>query len=114
MFEYLVLPIGLCNAPDTFQRLKNTIFSDLMHCLTIYLNDILVFSPSIEQHLLNLCAVFEKLRSDKLFAKHKKCFFGKTLVKNLGHIVEAGTLHADPDKVEAIRTWPKPNTTKGL
>ena len=58
--------------------------------------------------------MFEKLRSDKLFAKHKKCFFGKILVKYLGHIVEVGSLRADPDKVEAIRTWPKPTTVKEL
>ena len=82
--------------------------------MTIYLDDILVFSPSVEQHLLDLHAVFEKLRSDKLFAKCKKCFFGKTLVKYLGHIIEVGSLHTDPDKVEAICTWLKPTTVKEL
>ena len=54
----------------------NLTFSDLMRCMTIYLDDILVFSPTIEQHLLDLRAVFEKLRSERLFAKRKKCFFG--------------------------------------
>ena len=58
--------------------------------------------------------MFEKLRSDKLFAKCKKCFFGKILVKYLGHIVEAGSLCTDPDKGEAIRMWPKPTTVKEL
>ena len=82
--------------------------------MAIYLDDIPVFSPSIEQHLLDLHAVFEKLRSDKLFAKCKKCFSGKMLVKYLGHIVEAGSLRADPDKVEAIHMWPKPTTVKEL
>ena len=90
------------------------IFSDLMHCITIYLNDILVFSPSIEQHLLDLHAVFEKLHSDKLFVKCKKCFFGKTLVKYLGHIVKVGSLCTDLDKVEAIHAWLKPTTVKEL
>ena len=56
--------------------------------------------------------MFDKLRSDKLFAKCKKCFFGKMLVKYLGHIIEAGSLLADLDKVEATRTWPKPTTVK--
>ena len=78
--------------------------SDLMHCMTIYLDNILVFSPSVEQHLLELPTVFDKLHSKKLFAKHKKCFFHKTSVKYLGHIVEAGNLCANPDKVKAIRT----------
>ena len=54
----------------------NLTFSDLTRCMTIYLDDILVFSPTIEQHMLDLHAVFEKLRVEKLFAKHKKCFFG--------------------------------------
>ena len=58
--------------------------------------------------------MFEKLCSDKLFAKHKKCFFDKTSVKYLGHIVEVGSLCMDPDEVEAIHTWPKPTTVKGL
>ena len=58
--------------------------------------------------------MFEKLRMEKLFAKHKKCFFGYQLVKYLGHIVESGSLRADPDKVEAIRTWLKPTTVKEL
>ena len=48
LFEYLIIPIGLCNAPATFQRLMNMIFSDLMHCMTIYLDNMLVFSPSVE------------------------------------------------------------------
>ena len=79
-------------------------FSHLMHCMTIYLDDKLVFSPSVEQHLLELTAVFDKWCSDKLFVKCKKCFFGKTSVKYLGHIVEVGSLRTDPDKVEAIYT----------
>ena len=58
--------------------------------------------------------MFEKLRVEKLFTKQKKCFFGKELFKYLGHIVEAGSLYADPDKVEAIHTWPKLTTIKEL
>ena len=58
--------------------------------------------------------MFEKLRAEKLFAKRKKCFFGLRSVKYLGHIVEAGSLRADPDKVEAICTWPKPTMVKEL
>ena len=82
--------------------------------MTIYLDDILVFSPTIEQHMLDLRAVFEKLRVEKLFAKCKKCCFGWQWVKYLGHIVEAGSLCTDPNKVEAIRTWPKLTTVKEL
>ena len=64
--------------------------------------------------MLDLRAVFDCLCSEKLYAKRKKCFFGQTLVKYLGHIVESGRIRTDPDKVEAICTWPKPTTVKEL
>ena len=82
--------------------------------MTIYLNNILVFSATVEQHLLDLRAVFEELRGDKLFVKHKKYFFGKMSVKYLKHIVKAGSWRMDPNKVEAIHTWPKPTMIKEL
>ena len=62
LFEYLVIPIGLCNAPATFQCLMNLTFSDLMRCMTIYLDDTLVFSPVVEQYMLDLHDVFERLQ----------------------------------------------------
>ena len=64
--------------------------------------------------MLDLRAVFEKLRVEKLFAKRKKAFLVNSQLSTWGHIVEAGSLRADPDKVEAIRTWPKPTTVKEL
>ena len=82
--------------------------------MTIYVDDILVLSPTVEQHMQDLRAVFEKLHIGKLFAQRKKCFFGWILVKYVGYIVKAGSLHVDPDKVEAIQTWPKPFTVKEL
>ena len=82
--------------------------------MTVYLDDLLVFSPDVEQHMHDLRAVFDRLRREKLYVKRKKCYFGKDSVKYLGHIVEAGSIRADPDKVEAIRTWTKPTTVKEL
>ena len=114
LFEYLAIPIGLCNALATFQHLLSLTFFDLMCCMTSYLDDILVFGPTVEQHMLDLRDVFECLHKKRLFAKNKKCFFGYTFAKYLQHIVKAGSIHADPDKVEAIRTWPKPTTVKEL
>ena len=61
-----MIPIDLCNGPTTFQRLMNMPLSDFMHCMIIYTDDKVVFSPSVEQNLLDLLAVFEKLHSDKL------------------------------------------------
>ena len=64
LYEYVVMPLGLTNAPTTFQRIMNQTFQDLLYqCVTVYLDDILVFSDSIEQHLADLRKVFERLRT---------------------------------------------------
>ena len=113
LYEYVVMPLGLTNAPATFQRIMNQTFQDLLYkCVTVYLDDILVFSDSVEQHLADLRKVFEWLRTSQFKAKRQKCEFGKSRVKYLGHVVENGTVYADPDKVSAVRTWPKPTNVK--
>lgn len=71
-----------------------------------------MFSESVEQHLADLRKVFERLHSSQFKAKRQKCEFGKRRVKYLGHVVENGTVYADPDKVSAVRTWPKPTNVK--
>ena len=81
-------------------------------CVTVYLDDILVFSKDVPEHLTHLQRVFERLRREKFQAKRQKCEFGKSRVKYLGHVVENGTVYADPDKVAAVRTWPKPQNVK--
>ena len=64
LYEYVVMPLGLTNAPATFQRIMNQTFQDLLYkCVTVYLDDILVFSDSVEQHLADLRKVFEWLRT---------------------------------------------------
>lgn len=78
----------------------------------MYLDDLLVYSSTAEEHLAHLRKVFERLRRDKLFAKRRKCTFGSTKVKYLGHIVENGTVHVDEDKVGAVQTWPAPSCVK--
>ena len=78
----------------------------------MYLDDILVFSDSVEQHLADLWKVFERLRTSQFKAKRYKCGFGKHHVKYLGHVVENSTVYADPDKVSAVHTRPKPTNVK--
>ena len=78
----------------------------------MYLDDILVFSDSVEQHLADLRKVFERLRTSQFKAKPSKHEFGKRCIKYLGHVVENGTVYDDPDKVSAVRTWPKPTNVK--
>ena len=78
----------------------------------MYLDDILVFSETEQQHLHDLRAVLERLCCEKLRAKQRKYEFGKCSVKYLGHIVENGTIRVDLDKVAAVQTWPAPTCVK--
>ena len=108
LYEFVVLPFGLCNAPATFMRLMNDIFRDeLDRCVLIYLDDLLIFSPSLEQHLRDLRTILEKLRQHRLYAKLSKCEFLKKEIRFLGHLITAEGLKMDPDKVKAILEWPE-------
>ena len=109
-FEFLVLPFGLTNAPATFMTLMNDIFRPLLDkCVVVYLDDILVFSRSHEEHLQHLQQVLDILRENKLYAKRSKCEFLRTEVEFLGHIVSAKGLCADPKKIQTLCEWPQPN-----
>ena len=107
LYEFVVLPFGLCNAPATFMRLMNDIFRDeLDRCVLVYLDDILVFSPTVEQHLRDIKTILEKLRLHRLYAKLTKCEFLKEEILFLGHLISAKGLRMDPDKVKVILDWP--------
>ena len=83
----------------------NLIFQDLLYkCMTVYLEDILVFRKDVDQHLQHLLLVFEWLHKEKFVTKHQKCKFGKTCIRYLGHVAENGMIYADPDKVSAVQT----------
>ena len=81
-------------------------------CVCVYLDDILVFSETEQQHLHDLYAVLERLHCKKFHAKPRKCEFRKRSVNYLGHIVENGTIRVDLDKVAAVQTWPAPTCVK--
>ena len=79
LFEYTVMPLGLCNAPSTFQRLMNSVFCEALDKFcTVYLDDILIFSNTPQEHLQHVEFILSKLRSNSLFAKPTKCEFGLT------------------------------------
>ena len=87
-FEFNVLPFGLTNAPATFMRAMHEIFHDLLDsCVVIYLDDILIFSRTKEQHIQDIKKVLETLRHHKFYAKRSKCEFMKRKISFLGHIV---------------------------
>lgn len=115
LFEYERMPFGLCNAPATFQRLMQTIMSDLVfQMVLIYLDDLLVYSSTFEDHLVRLETVLQRLRETGLKIKVEKCHFLQSEVKFLGHIVSAQGVSTDPEKVSAVKHWPVPNALKEL
>jgi len=109
-FEYRVLPMGLCNAPGTFMQLMNDTFRDMLDkSVLVFLDDILIFSNSVEEHAIHLRQVMERLRSASLYAKLSKCEFVRSEVEFLGHHIGANHgLSVMQDKVAAVRDWPQP------
>lgn len=114
-FEYRVMPFGLTNAPASFQHLMNHIFRDMLDIsVIVYLDDILIFSQSEEEHKGHVREVLRRLREFQLYAKPEKCEFHTNRVEFLGFIVTPNGIEMDPGKVEAITKWPKPNNLKEL
>ena len=106
-FEYLVLPMGLTNAPATFQHLMNHTFRDFLDdFVLVFLDDILIFSRTMEDHERHVRLVLERLRREKLFAKQSKCEFFRAEVEFLGHRIGRDGLRVCDDKVQAVADWP--------
>lgn len=115
LFEFQRMPFGLCNAPGTFQRLMERIFGDQrFHSLLLYLDDVVVFSCTFEQHLERLETVLGRLVQQGLKLKLEKCHFFQPEVKFLGHVISASGVATDPDKISAVRDWKTPSTVTEL
>lgn len=110
LFEFNRMPFGLCNAPSTFQRLMERMFGDCRYqSVLLYLDDLIVFSSSVQQHLERLEEVFLRLQKQSLKVRLSKCHFFQTRVRYLGHVVSAEGVTTDPDKVAAVRDWKTPS-----
>ncbi|RVE58875.1 hypothetical protein OJAV_G00198510 [Oryzias javanicus] len=115
LFEWNRMPFGLCNAPSTFQRLMQRLFGDQQgQTLLLYLDDIVVFSSSIPQHLERLEVVLSRLQLEGLKVKLSKCSFLKREVQYLGHVISDKGVSTDPAKLDAVAKWPRPTTTTEL
>ena len=102
-FEFLVLPFGLTNAPATFMHLMHSIFREYLDdFIIIFLDDILVYSKGLGDHINHVQQTLEVLRQNKLYAKVSKCAFFQSSVEYLGHVVSAAGLSPDPGKVQAV------------
>ncbi len=114
-FEYLVMPFGLSNSPAVFQALVNDVLRDMVdQFIYVYLDDILIFSSSLQEHVQHVRRVLQRLLENGLFVKAEKCAFHAQSVPFLGFIVSPEGVRMDPDKVKAVVSWPTPDSRKAL
>ncbi|KAJ1021274.1 hypothetical protein NDA18_005515 [Ustilago nuda] len=107
LYEYLVMPFGLANAPAHFQSFINNIFWDTIGVyVVVYLDDFLIFSDTEEAHVEHVTEVLTCLRSNRLFAKLSKCEFHTKTVESLGYIIKPTGIEMDPEKVHTVKEWP--------
>jgi len=114
LFEPLVMFFGLCNSPATFQHMMDHIFDDLIrqNKIIVYLDDILIFSNTIEEHREITREVLRRVRENKLFLKLEKCKFEQTTMNFLGMVVGNGQVMMDPIKTKAISEWTTPKNLR--
>lgn len=115
LLEWNRMPFGLCNTPSTFQRLMQRIFGHQQgQSLLLYLDDIVMFSSTVQQHLQRPEAVLGRLQQEGLRANLSKCAFFQPEVRYLGHVISANGVFTDPSKIEAVAKCPPPKTVSEL
>jgi hypothetical protein len=103
-YEYRVMPFGLTRAPATFQDFMNKILTPFLRkCVVVFLDDVLIYSRDMEEHVLQVKQVFQKLKDHQLKLKLSKCRFAQTTLEFLGHLISAKGIATDPEKVQVIR-----------
>ena len=108
-YEFLVMPFGLTNAPTTFMDLMNRVFQPYLdRFVIVFIDDILVYSGSSEEHSEHLRIVLQTLRERQLYAKLRKCQFWLDMVTFLGHVISVEGVSVDPQKIEAVVNWKLP------
>ena len=104
------MPFGATNAPATFQRLMESCIGDLnLNWCIIYLDDVVVYAPTVKEHLVRLEAVFQKLKDAGLKLKPSKCDLFKKSISYLGHVVSEEGVQTDPKKIQAVKQWKRPH-----
>jgi hypothetical protein len=111
LYEYTVMSFGLTNAPAYFMYLMNKVFMEYLdRFVVVFIDDILIFFKTMEEHAEHLRLVLEKLRSNQLYAKFSKCEFWLTKVAFLGHVISIRGVSVDPGKVKDVLNWMPPTT----
>lgn len=114
-YEFNKLPFGLCNSPGTYQRIMEECLGDYnMTICVIYLDDLVIFSDSYEEHLHRLDLIMTRLSQCGLKLNPEKCFLLQRKVKFLGHVISEKGIETDPDKVEVIKNYPRPQNSDEL
>ncbi|PIK53262.1 Septin-8-A [Apostichopus japonicus] len=114
-YEFNRMPQGICNAPATFQRLMEKCMGAMaFQDVIVYLDDLLIFSHTLEEHETKLRKVLARLREYGLKLNPDKCQFLRPSVKCLGHVISADGVQTDPDKISAVSTWPRPQNVTEL
>lgn len=111
LYEYTVMSFGLTNAPAYFMYLMNKVFMEFLDkFVVVFIDDILIFSKTEEEHAEHIRMVLQKLREHKLYAKRSKCEFWLKKVSFLGHVVSNGGIAVDLGKVQDVLNWKPPTT----
>ena len=106
-YKFLMMPFGLTNTPVTFMDMMNRVFKDFLDSfIIVFIDDILIYSRSREEHMEHLRIVLRILKEKQLYAKFKKCEFWLEKVIFLGHVVSGNGISVDPAKVEAVSVTP--------
>jgi len=112
-YEFVVMPFGLTNAPAVFMELMNRVFIDYLDkFVVVFIDDILIYSRSKEEHMEHLRTVLGVLRRQHLYAKLSKCDFWQSEVTFLGHVVSARGVEVDPTKIEVVKAWEPPKNVR--
>jgi hypothetical protein len=110
-FEWLVMPFGLVNAPSTFQRMMTQILREFIDVFVqVYLDDILIYSASEDEHVSHVRQVLEVLRREELKCSGAKCAFGLTEIQYVGHVISFNSIRPMVEKLDSVQAWPRPES----
>ncbi len=114
-YEYLVMPFGLANSPSVFQSFINDVFRDMLNrWVIVYIDDILIYSTTLKDHIKQVRAVLRRLIDHQLYAKAEKCEFHQESVSFLGYVISSGGVAMDDKKIHSVVNWLQPTTLKEL